>query len=59
MARATHILEHADAIYVRVRIGDRWESCPLSELRGAMAIREAFRLLLGAEVPVCGSTPPF
>lgn len=49
--RAKYLVEHAAAIYVRVRIGERWEDYPLSELRGAMAIEEGFRLLLRDEVP--------
>jgi hypothetical protein len=49
--RAAYIIEHAREIGVRVRIGDRWEDYPLSELRGSMAISEALRLLLRAEVP--------
>jgi hypothetical protein len=44
--RAAFIVENAREIYVRVRIGDRFENYPLSELRGVMAISEAFRLLL-------------
>jgi hypothetical protein len=51
-ARADYIVEHAASIYVRVKIGERWENYPVSELRGTMAITEAFRLLLRAEVPV-------
>lgn len=49
--RATYIVKNAHAIYASVRIGDRWEDYPLSELRGSMAISEAFRLLLRAEEP--------
>ena len=48
---AANIVEHANDIFVRVKIGERWENYPLSELRGTMAIAEAFRLLLCAEVP--------
>jgi hypothetical protein len=49
--RMAYLIEHADSIYVRVKIGERWEDYPLSELRGEMAISEAFRLLLRDEVP--------
>jgi hypothetical protein len=50
--RAAYIVENARTIYVSVQIGERRENYPLSELRGAMAISEAFRLLLRAEVTV-------
>lgn len=49
--RAAYIVEHSREIGVRVKIGERWEDYPLSELRGSMAISEAFRLLMRAEVP--------
>jgi hypothetical protein len=49
--RASYITEHADSLYVRVKTGERMETYPLSELRGVVAIREAFRLLLRDEEP--------
>jgi hypothetical protein len=49
--RAAYIIEHADSIMVSVKIADKRETYALSDLRGRMAIREAFRMLIRAEVP--------
>jgi hypothetical protein len=51
--RAAYIVEHAKAIPVRVKLEDSgcFTNLILTELPARVAIREAFRLLLRAEVP--------
>ena len=50
--RAAYIVEHTDSIGVRVRGSEgRWTNQFLADLPPDIAIREAFRLLLRAEVP--------
>lgn len=51
--RAAYIVKYADAIGVRIQGSDgRWTDSRLADLPAGVAIREAFRVLLRAEVPV-------
>jgi hypothetical protein len=50
--RAAYILDNADSIPVRVKVDGRWQDLYLTELPSHLAVREAFRLLLRAPVPV-------
>jgi hypothetical protein len=58
--RAAYIVEHADAIHVQVRGSEgRWTTGSLADLPTGVALREAFRLLLRAEVPQQAPSPRF
>ena len=49
--RAAYIIEHRALIPVRIERDGLWQNKYLSELEPGELLREAFRLLLRAEVP--------